>query len=65
MPDDTRSPGGQEHARINVDEDEEVHAWAGKFGVTPDEVRHAVKEVGDRADAVQEYLHAHHWSPGK
>ena len=65
MPDNTQSRGGQEQARINVDEDEDVRDWAGKFGVTPDEVRNAVKAVGDQADAVQEYLYAHHWSPGK
>lgn len=64
MPDDRKSTGGQDRERISLSEDYEVRDWSEKFGVTPSQLREAVKAVGDRADAVQEYLRAHH-SPAK
>jgi len=60
MPDDRKSTGGQDRERISLNEDYEVRDWSEKFGVTPGQLREAVKAVGDRADAVQEYLRAHH-----
>ena len=50
--------------RIRVIQDDEVRAWAARFGVTPDDVRAAVKAAGDRAEDVQAYLHSHHASNG-
>lgn len=64
MPDNLNSTGGQDRDRISLEEDYEVRDWAAKFGVTPDDVRAAVKAVGDRAEAVKEYLHTHHASTG-
>lgn len=56
MSDDTQAPGGQDRKRINVNEDYELRDWSQKFGVTPNEVRAAVRAVGDQADKVKEYL---------
>lgn len=50
--------------RILIDADADVRDWAARFGVTPDDVRDAVKAVGDRAEAVKAYLHSHHASNG-
>jgi len=55
------SPGG---TWIDVNNDSELRDWADRFGVTPDDVRDAVKAVGEVADDVQEYLHSHHSNPG-
>jgi Protein of unknown function (DUF3606) len=33
MPDDKSKPGGQDRARINVNEPYELRDWARKFGV--------------------------------
>ncbi|MES2109816.1 MAG: DUF3606 domain-containing protein [Bacteroidota bacterium] len=42
--------------QINIDEDYEVRAWSGKFGVTPDELKAAVKKAGKTEKAVIGYL---------
>lgn len=59
MPDNTNSTGGQDRQRINVNQDYELRDWSKKFGVSPEALRDAVQAVGDRADAVEEYLRAH------
>jgi hypothetical protein len=54
--DDKSKANGQDRQRINVNEEYEVRDWAKSFGVAPDEIKKAVKSVGDRADAVRKYL---------
>lgn len=56
MSDDKRTSGGQDRKRINVNEDYELRDWSKKFGVTPDELKKAVADVGDRAEKVEEHL---------
>ena len=56
MADDKSSIGGQDRARINVNEDYELRDWSKKFGVTPDELKKAVKKVGTSADDVRKEL---------
>jgi hypothetical protein len=56
MSDDKQATGGQDRKRINVNEDYELRDWSKKFNVTPDELRAAVKAVGDQADRVEEHL---------
>ncbi|HEY1131108.1 MAG TPA: DUF3606 domain-containing protein [Roseateles sp.] len=56
MSDDTTKSGGQDRTRINLSEDYEVRDWSRKFGVTPDELRAAVKAVGNSAAAVEAHL---------
>ena len=59
MSDDKNLRGGQDRARINVNEIYELRDWAAKFGVTPDELKAAVAAVGDNAMAVEMHLAAH------
>jgi hypothetical protein len=56
MSDDKSKTGGQDRSRIALGEDYEVRDWAKKFGVSADELRAAVKAVGNQASDVEAYL---------
>jgi hypothetical protein len=56
MTDDKKIAGGQDRTRINVHEDYELRDWSKKFGVTPDELKAAVKAVGVEAKNVEAHL---------
>ncbi len=56
MSDDKSKSGGQDRTRISLSEDYEVRDWAAKFGVTPEQLREAVGQVGDQADEVERHL---------
>ncbi|CAN7587006.1 DUF3606 domain-containing protein [Acidovorax sp. LjRoot118] len=56
MSDDKTKTGGQDRTRISLSEDYEVRDWAKKFGVTADELKAAVKAVGNDAKAVEAHL---------
>lgn len=56
MADDKTLRGGQDRQRIDIDQDYEVRDWAQKFGVTPEQLKAAVKAVGDRAEEVEKHL---------
>ena len=56
MSDDKSKPGGQDRKRINMNEDYEVRDWSKRLGVSADQLRAAVKAVGDRADDVEKHL---------
>jgi len=58
MPDDKSKAGGRDRRRINVDEDYELRDWSKKFGVTQEELKAAVRSVGDQASAVEKHLKA-------
>jgi len=58
MPDDRTKTSGQDRSRISLSEDYEVRDWAIKFGVTADELKAAVKAVGNDAAAVEAHLKA-------
>ena len=58
MTDDKSKAGGADRIRINTSEDYEVQDWSQKFGVTPEELKAAVKAVGPMVDAVERYLKA-------
>lgn len=60
MADDKTKSGGQDRTRINVSEDYEVRDWAKKFDATPEQIRDAVKAVGDRAADVEMHLKGSH-----
>ncbi|HUH92183.1 MAG TPA: DUF3606 domain-containing protein [Casimicrobiaceae bacterium] len=68
MSDDTTNRGAQDRSRINLSQDYERHDWAKRLGVSEDELREAVRAVGDSADKVKDYLghrkHASHPSRG-
>ena len=56
MADDKAKTGGQDRQRINVNEDYELRDWAAKFGVTTEQLKQAVAQVGDRAAEVAQHL---------
>jgi len=56
MSDDKSKTGGQDRKRISVNEDYEVRDWSKKFGVTPEELKAAVKAVGSDAADVEAHL---------
>lgn len=56
MADDKTKVGGQDRIRINVNEDYEVRDWTQSLGVTEEQLRRAVAEVGDQAGEVRDFL---------
>lgn len=56
MSDDKTNRGAQDRSRINVHEDYELRDWSKRLGVTPDELKKAVSQVGPSADAVRKHL---------
>jgi hypothetical protein len=56
MSDNPKQKGRQDRSRINMSEDYEVRYWSKKFGVSAEELKAAVKKVGNSAEAVQKEL---------
>ncbi|MGE5170294.1 MAG: DUF3606 domain-containing protein [Rudaea sp.] len=59
MADDPSIRGEGDRQRINVNQEHEVRYWSQKLGVTPEELRTAVKDVGPMAAAVEQRLRGH------
>ncbi len=55
MSDDPKKTG-LDRKLIALDEPHEVRSWTDSLGVTADELREAVKAVGNSAEAVRAYL---------
>lgn len=55
MPDDT-SKTGSDRKLISLEQDYEVRDWSKSLGCTEEQLRQAVKAVGNSADAVRKYL---------
>jgi Protein of unknown function (DUF3606) len=58
MPDDKSKRGGQDRTRIDVSEPYELRDWSEKFGVSEEELKEAVRSVGDQAAVVSQHLKA-------
>ena len=56
MADDTSKSGGADRSRINVNQPHEVAYWTKALGVSEEELKRAVKSVGEGADAVRRHL---------
>ncbi|MNV53855.1 hypothetical protein D3C71_1460170 [compost metagenome] len=56
MADDKSKTGGQDRKRISLSEDYEVRDWAKKFNVTPEQLKAAVRAVGNDAATVEAHL---------
>ena len=54
--DDKSNTGNPDRQRINTNQEHELRDWAQKFGVSQEELKAAVAEVGNQADAVREHL---------
>ncbi|MCO5121738.1 MAG: DUF3606 domain-containing protein [Burkholderiaceae bacterium] len=55
MPESRIQPGG-ERQRIDIDREQELEDWARKLDATPQQVKDAVRAVGNRADDVEMHL---------
>jgi len=58
MSDNKMNIGGDDRRRISLTEDYELRYWANKFGVSRDELKEVVRQVGDNPQAVEDYLKA-------
>jgi hypothetical protein len=56
MVDDLSKKGSQDRSRINTHENYELRYWSERFGVSEDELKAAVKKVGNSAEAVEKEL---------
>ncbi len=56
MSDDKKNTGSPDRDRINVNEDYELQYWTTTLGVTAEELRAAVAEVGPTTVAVRKHL---------
>jgi len=56
MADNKNKIGNPDRSRISLSEDYEVQDWSKKFGVSPAELKKAVKQVGSNAKDVEAYL---------
>lgn len=56
MADDLSNRGPQDRSKINIEESWEVRYWSQKFGVTEQQLKDAVRAVGQSAEAVQKQL---------
>ncbi len=56
MTDDLRNRGPMDRAHINIHEDHEVDWWTRKLGVSSDQIRDAVAQVGTSAELVARQL---------
>ena len=56
MSDDKNNRGQQDRDRINVNEAYELRYWAERFGVSAEELKRAVAEVGPMAKDVEQQL---------
>jgi hypothetical protein len=46
----------KDRSRINIHEEYELRDWSKRLGVTPEELKKAVGQVGTSADAVRKHL---------
>jgi hypothetical protein len=56
MADDLKQTGKPDDTRINVDQEHEVKHWSEKFGVSREELRRAVQQVGPMVKIIKEHL---------
>ena len=56
MPDDLTKTGKSDRNKINVNQPHELRDWSKTFGVTEEQLKKAVKEVGVNAADVKKKL---------
>jgi hypothetical protein len=54
MADNPGIRGQQDRSRINMEQEHEVRYWSQKLGISSDELRRVVGEVGPMAEAVEQ-----------
>ena len=60
MSDNLENRGGQDRSRISLSQPHEVKYWTETLGVSFDELKAVVDEVGNSAEAVRERLKKAH-----
>jgi hypothetical protein len=58
MSDNLQDRGNPDRRLIALGEEHEVRYWTGRFGVSEDELRRAVEQVGNSAAEVEKRLRA-------
>jgi hypothetical protein len=58
MADEPSKRGPRDRSRISTSEDYEVRYWSQKFGVSSEQLKAAVRKVGNSAKAVERELKA-------
>ena len=56
MPDDPSITGAGDRERINVNQEHELRYWSEKFGVSPEDLKCAVEDVGPMVKDVEKEL---------
>lgn len=56
MSDDLNSRGPQDASKVNVNEEWELRHWTKTFGVSEEELKAAVKQVGVRVDVLSAHF---------
>jgi hypothetical protein len=56
MSDDRSDSGRPDRDRIDINDPNEVRNWTKSLGVTPDQLKDAVKAAGTEVSKVKEYL---------
>jgi len=56
MADEGLNTSAQDSTRIDVDQDDQLRSWSEKLDATPEQIRDAVKAVGDQAADVEMHL---------
>ncbi|HEY0661461.1 MAG TPA: DUF3606 domain-containing protein [Lysobacter sp.] len=56
MTDSSQNRGEPDRSLINVNQEHEVRYWTKELGVTEQQLREAVKAVGESASKVREYV---------
>ena len=56
MADDRSLRGGQDRTRVNMDQEYEARYWANKWGVSQEELRSAVAQVGPMVNDLERYF---------
>ena len=56
MADDRSLRGGQDRTRVNMDQDYEARYWAEKWGISQDELRSAVDQVGPMVSDLERHF---------
>jgi hypothetical protein len=60
MSDDKSKRNYQDSSKVNTSESYEVRYWSNKFHCSKDELKDAVKAVGNSADRVGDYIRRKH-----
>jgi hypothetical protein len=56
MSDDKTNRGKQDRVRINIHEDFEVRYWSKELGITPEELKEMIQQLGPSAAAIRQAL---------